>query len=549
MSYLSSFSKKQFEACKTLRNLERVHARIIRNGCEQDQILITNFISLCTALTSNLSYTTSVFERLVEPNVYIWNTIINGYCKHSSLGNSILLLRRMMRISNVTPDHCTFPSLIKACAKDFASREGRILHGLVVKYGSNGDVHVGSSLVYFYGKCKEIECALKVFDEMRVVAADNVVSWTAMLAGYWDVGNVFEAHKLFDEMPERNSVSWNTMISGFVKIGELERARKLFNEMPENWKTVESYTTMINGYAKAGYMSSARMLFEKTDKKDVFSWSALISGYSQNGQPKEALKIFDEMQNSNVKPDEHIMVSLMSACSQLGCLESAKWIDSYMSQSNFDLHQEHIASALIDMNAKCGNLERAGILFEQIPKRNLFSYCSMIHGLSIHGCGEQAVVLFDRMLKEGVVPDKVAFTVILAACSRAGLLEKGCQFFNILTREYSLDPSPDQYACLVDLLGRSGRLKDAYEILKSMSIEHHHAGAWGALLKACKLHSDVELGEEIAERLLQLDPLHGGNYVSLSNLYAAADRWLDVSRLRFKMSERGIKKQPGCSWI
>lgn len=462
--------------------------------------------------------------------------------------NAISVFRRMKSSLNVTPDHCTFPSLMKACAKDLALREGRVVHGLAVKCGTNTDVYVGSSLVDFYGKCKEIECARKVFDEMREMSVDNVVSWTAMIVGYWEIGDVFEAKKLFDEMPLRNSISWNAMICGFVKICDLETARKLFDEMPENWKTAESFTSMIDGYAKAGDMASARMLFEQAKEKDIFSWSALIWGYSQNGQPTEALKVFNDMQIANVKPDEHIMVSLMSACSQLSCLELARWVDSYISQSTLDLNQDHVATARIDMNAKCGNLERAQMLFDHMPKCNVFSYCSMIHGLSIHGRGQHAVMLFDRMLSEGLVPDNVAFTVILTACSRAGLLEEGCRFFDIMTKKYSLNPSPDQYACLVDLLGRSGRLRDAYEILKTMPVEPH-AGAWGALLRACKLHWDVELGEEIAQRIFELDPLDGGNYVLLSDLYATVDRWLDVSSLRFKMSKRGIRKIPGCSWI
>ncbi|KAK9289721.1 hypothetical protein L1049_007880 [Liquidambar formosana] len=200
------------------------------------------------------------------------------------------------------------------------------------------------------------------------------------------------------------------------------------------------------------------------------------------------------------------------------------------------------------MNAKCGNMERATKLFEEMPKRDIISYCSMIQGLSIHGHGAQAVGLFARMLNEGLTPDDVAFTVILIACSRAGLVEEGCHYFDCMRHQYSIVPSPDHYACMVDLLGRSGRLKAAYELIKSMPVEPH-ACAWGALLGACKLHCDIELGELVAGRLFELEPQNAGNYVLLSNIYAAADRWLDVSLVRYKMKERGIRKIPGCSWI
>lgn len=172
----------------------------------------------------------------------------------------------------------------------------------------------------------------------------------------------------------------------------------------------------------------------------------------------------------------------------------------------------------------------------------------MIQGLSIHGHGVQAVSLFRRMINEGITPDDVAFTVILNACSHAGLVEEGCQFFDSMINEYSLVPSTYHYACMVDLLGRSGKLRAAYELLKSMLVEPH-AGAWGALLGACKLHNDIELGEEIAAQLFEIEPHNACSYVLLSDIYAAADRWLDVSFLRNQMIEMGVKKKPGCSLI
>ncbi|KAL3524489.1 hypothetical protein ACH5RR_017323 [Cinchona calisaya] len=529
--------------CKTIRSLEQVHPHIIHKGCEQDAFLITEFISLCIAFSSNLSYPTSLFERITQPNIYLWNTLVKGYCRHSSLTNSFWVFSRMKVALDVTPDKYTFPPLIKNCANSLALREGRVLHGLILRCGTDCDVFVGSSLIDFYGKCKEIQCARQVFDGMPV---RNEVSWTAMIVGYLNYGDPAEAKNLFDGMAKRNVASWNAMISGFVKLGNLKSARHLFDEMPE--RNAVSYTTMIDGYAKAGDMESARMLFEQLVEKDIISWSALISGYAQNGQPTEAIQMFYRMQFSSVKPDEFIMVSLMSACSQLGCLELAKTIDSNMHGSSFDLRRVHIAAALVDMNAKCGNMDRASTLFEEMPTRDIVSYCSMMQGLSIHGRGLQAVALFDRMLKEGLVPDSIAFTVILTACSHAGLVEEGCRYFDSMVNEYSLEPSPEHYACLVDLLGRSGKLKTAYELLNSMPVKPH-AGAWGALLGACKLHCDLELGEEVARRLIELEPLNACNYVLLSDIYAAANKWLDVSLMRLQIRERGLRKVPGRSWV
>ncbi|CAN4126415.1 unnamed protein product [Withania somnifera] len=530
-------------ASKSIKHLEQVHTHIIQKGYEQDHFIINQFISLCNAFSPDVSYATSVFEHVIHPNVYVWNTLIKGSTQKSSLADCFVILKRMKRSMNVIPDKYTFPSLVKSCSNELALREGQMIHGLIVRYGTDNDVFVGSSLIDFYGKCKQIEYARRIFDEMLV---KNEVIWTAMVVGYVCVGDLLEARKLFEEMPQRNVASWNVMIKAFVKFGDLFSAKKLFDSMPE--KDVVSFTTMIDGYAKAGDMASARFLFDRLSDRDIISWSALISGYAQNGQPNDAVKIFHEMMLMNVRPDEFIMVSLMCACSQLGRLDLANWVEKYMNQNSFDLNQVHIAAALVDMNAKCGNMERARMLFEGMQKRDLVSYCSMIQGLSIHGCGSQAVDFFDRMLNEGLVPDDVSLKIILTACSRAELVKEGLRIFNLMTNKYPVKLSPDHYACVVDLLGRSGKLKDAYELIKWMPVEPH-AGAWGALLGACKLHCDIEVGEEISKRLFELEPQNTGNYVLLSDIYAAANRWLDVALLRQKMSEKGLRKIPGCSWV
>lgn len=530
-------------ASRSIKHLEQVHTHIIQKGYEQDHFIINQFISLCNVFSSDVSYATGVFERVIQPNVYVWNTLIKGYSKKSSLLDCFVILKQMKRSMNVIPDEFTFPSLVKSCTNALALREGRVVHGLVVRYGTDSDVFVGSSLIDLYGKCKQIEYARRIFDEIPI---NNKVTWTAMIVGYIYVGDLLEARKLFDEMPERNVASCNAMIKAFVKFGDLSSAKKLFDSMPD--KDVVSFTTMIDGYAKAGDMVSARFLFDQSSNKDIISWSALMSGYAQNGQPNEAVKIFQEMLSMNVRPDEFIMVSLMCACSQLGRVELANWVEHYMIQNPFDLNQVHIAAALVDMNAKCGNLERAKVLFEAMPKRDIVSYCSMIQGLSIHGYGSQAVDYFDRMLNEGLLPDDVSLKIILTACSRAELVKEGLRIFDLMTTKYSVKLTPDHYACIVDLLGRSGKLKDAYELIKSMPVEPH-AGAWGALLGACKLHCDIEVGEEISNKLFELEPQNTGNYVLLSDIYAAANRWLDVAMLRQKMSEKGLRKIPGCSWV
>lgn len=359
---------------------------------------------------------------------------------------------------------------------------------------------------------------------------------------YVNNGDIVAARELFDRMPQRNVVHWNVMVDGYVKCGDLEGARRLFDEMPD--RSAMACTSLIGGYAKSGNLEVARSLFDKLEDRDVFSWSAMISGYAQNGYPGEALRIFDEFQDQGIRPDELVVVGLMSACSQLGNIRLARWIEDYIAKYSIDVNNVHVLAGLVNMNAKCGNLERATVLFESMPVRDVFSYCSLMQGHCLHGSANKAVELFSRMLLEGLSPDNAVFTVVLTACSHAGLVEEGKKFFDMMKNVYLIVPSGEHYACLVSLLGRCGMLKEAYELIMSMPGKPH-PGAWGALLGGCKLHSNIELGKIAAKKLFEIEPDNAGNYVSLSNMYANIDRWGDVSELRVEMTERRLTKIAG----
>ncbi|KAJ6798148.1 putative pentatricopeptide repeat-containing protein isoform X1 [Iris pallida] len=534
--------------CKSLRSLTQIHSQMVRRGLEQQPVLLSLFLVLCNSLSA-LPYAVSVFDAVSEPNLVLYNTLLKAHSDHRSpLSASLSLLRRMRRRHHppLHPDKYTFTSLFKLSALAPDLPFGSSLHCAATCYGLDSNVFVRTALIDFYGKCGEIRSARKLFDEMP---HRNEVSWTAMIVGYLAVSDLDSARSLFYEMPRRNTVTWNAVIDGCVKCGDLVNAKKLFEEMPE--KNSITFTSMIDGYAKAGDMASARALFQEgklAGKVDAFSWSVMISGYAQNGRPAEALKIFMEMHDRKIRIDEFVAVGLMSACAQLGSIALARWVDSYIVRSMIDVRRAHVLAALIDMNAKCGDMERATELFEGMWEKDLILYCSMMQGYSIHSYEAKAVELFSRMLREGVFPDGVAFTVVLTACSYAGLVEEGKHYFQLMRNKYFIAPSSDHYACMVDLLGRGGHLREAYELIKSMPMEPH-AGAWGALLGACRLHSDLELGQIVAKRLFEVEPQNGGNYVLLSNIYAAADRWADVSQVRTMMRGRGIKKVPGCTWI
>lgn len=282
-------------------------------------------------------------------------------------------------------------------------------------------------------------------------------------------------------------------------------------------------------------------------EREIVTWNAMITGYFQNGFSEAALSLFREMQVEGLAPDEVTMVSVLSACGHAGALELGKWVHAYIEKYRLD-GRISVKTALVGMYSKCGCIEKALEVFEGIPDRNLVCWTAMINGLAFNGYGMKAVEFFDRMVGCNIRPDAVSLISILSACSHGGLLEEGRRLFGDLRRRYGIAPQMEHYGCMVDLLGRSGHLDEAYELIKNMPFAPN-AVMWRTLLGACKVHNNVELGEMVLKKILELEPRHHGDYVLLSNIYAAAGRWEDAANIRRTMKKKGIAKVPGCSMI
>ncbi|KAI5684151.1 hypothetical protein M9H77_05379 [Catharanthus roseus] len=339
----------------------------------------------------------------------------------------------------------------------------------------------------------------------------------------------------------------NTLIDMYVKCGWLDCGRQVFDEMPE--RDLISWTTLIVAYAKRGNMLAAVELFDRLPVKDMVACTAMVTGFAQNGQPREALEYFEKMQSMGVDTDEVTLAGVISACAQLGAAKYASWIRDVAEKSGFGpADSVVVGSALIDMYSKCGSVEEAYNVFIIMRVRNVFSYSSMILGFAIHGCAKEAIALFEEMLKTDVKPNAVTFLAVLTACSHAGFVEQGQQFFEMMEKRSCCAPQEDHYACLVDLLGRAGRFEDALELIKTMPMKSN-GGVWGALLGACRIHVNPDVAEIAAGHLFELDPNHVGNYVLLSIIYASAGRWKDVSRIRKLIRTKGLIKNPACSLV
>lgn len=339
----------------------------------------------------------------------------------------------------------------------------------------------------------------------------------------------------------------NTLIDTYVKCGALESARKVFDEMPE--RDVISGTALIVAYAKDGELEYARELFDELPVKDAVAWTALITAYAQNVRPKDALELFERMQGLGVQADGFTLVGVTSACSQLGTTKYATWIcDVAERTGNGPERNVVIGSALIDMYAKCGKVDDAHEIFKVMTEKNVYTYSSMIMGFAVHSHFDAAMQLFYEMETMGIKPNKVTFLGVLTACSHAGKVEEGRRLFGIMEERYGVAPTADHYTCMVDLLGRSGHLDEALDLIKSMPLDPH-GGMWGALLGACNIHNNPDIAEIAAGNLFEIEPNSIGNYVLLCNILASAGRWDSVSRVRKLMRKKGLQKNPACSWV
>lgn len=347
---------------------------------------------------------------------------------------------------------------------------------------------------------------------------------------------------------ELNQFVQNSMIHMYASCREIIDARKVFDEIPHPDSVL--WTGLIDGYAKCGDLESARDLFDIMPGKDVVSWSAMIDGYVKGGDYREALALFEAMQvsSSGAKPNVITMVSVICACAHLGALDKGRKIHRYLKDLGLKLTLP-IATSLVDMYAKCGSIMEARKVFRSVPrsKTDVLIWNSMIGGLAMHGMGKESLAMFREMKTLGIEPDEITYLGLLSACAHAGFVDKAWVLFKSLKAK-GLKPHIEHYACMVDVLGRSGRVLEALEFVRRMPVEPN-GSILGALLSACRTHGWVKSGEIIGRKLIELEPEHDGRYVGLSNVYAIARQWEEAKMMREVMDRRGVKKAPGFSEV
>ncbi|KAF3663243.1 Pentatricopeptide repeat-containing protein [Capsicum annuum] len=474
-----------------------------------------------------------VFDKMPQRNVISWTAMVRGYVEEGLVEEAEALFWRMPE-KNLVSWTVMLGGLIQERRIDEAKR---LYDMMPVK-----DVVVRTNMICGYCQEGRLDEARELFDEMP---RKNVVSWTAMVSGYAQNGKLDIARKLFEVMPEKNEISWTAIVISYVQYGRFEEAWKLFELMPV--RTTPACNAIIFGVGQNGEVAKARMVFDCLTEKDDATWSAMIKVYERKGYELEALNLFHRMQVEGFRPNFPSLISILSICASLASLNYGREVHAQLIRTDCD-DDVYVSSVLITMYIKCGDFVNAKLIFNRFSPKDVVMWNSIITGYAQHGLGDKALEVFREMCSFGIIPDEVTFVGVLSACSYTGKVKEGQDIFESMNSKYRMEPGTAHYACMVDMLGRVGRLNEAMDLINKMTVEAD-AIIWGSLMGACRMHMNLDMAEIAAKKLIQLEPQNSGPYVLLSNIYASNGKWADVASLRKSMQSREVVKTPGCSWL
>ncbi|RZC92822.1 hypothetical protein C5167_028081 [Papaver somniferum] len=584
---------------------QQLHGWWIRSGYGIDVYVETSLVKMY-ANVGCLSDAQRVFDGVSVSCLKdgpLWNSIIGAYVLHECWNEAFELFCCMVATVSVAPTKFTYASMISACTNAREERYGKIIHGMVIKYGEFDDTMMGNSLVTFYAKCGMLQDANRVFESIRT---KSVVSWNSIIAGNEQNGEEEAAIDLFRRMIELghslqpNRITFLSVLSSVSKLSALTLGKKIHARLIKSFLEPETSisNSLITMYSKYKEVGKASLVFEKLPFKDMVTWNSMITGFDQNELPEKCLELFKKMLSLGIKTDDHTYTAILAALSSLPSefryVKLGKEIHGYiLRRAVLNGVTTFTSNAILSMYAKSTQIENAEKLFNGMSEKDNYSWnammdgysingrpedtcgrlvsfnlgkqfhaltvknidgCAMITGYAHHGMAHESLEFFDRMKQEGVNPNSVTFLGLLTACSHAGLIKEGLHYFSSMNRVHNLNPSIEHYACMVDLFGRAGHFEQSLEFVRSGSTQFNSVtggcfSLWRVLLGACHAHQQLELGVSAAMNILEMEPEDETTHILLSNLYSAKGMWADAIRVRSLMREKGLKKDIGCSWL
>ncbi|KAL0559343.1 hypothetical protein IC582_003951 [Cucumis melo] len=523
----------------------QLHSLALKCGLESD-VFVGNALVTMYSRCEHLVDARKVFDEMPSRDRVSWSAMITGYAQEGDNGLQAILVFVQMVREGVKFDNVPITGALSVCGHERNLELGKQIHCLAVKTGHETHTSVGNVLISTYSKCEIIEDAKAVFE---LINDRNVISWTTMISLY-EEGAVSLFNKMRLDGVYPNDVTFIGLLHA-ITIRNMVEQGLMVHGLCIKADFVSELTvgnSLITMYAKFEFMQDASRVFMELPYREIISWNALISGYAQNALCQEALEAFFYA-IMEYKPNEYTFGSVLNAISagEDISLKHGQRCHSHLIKVglNFD---PIISGALLDMYAKRGSIQESQRVFNETSKQSQFAWTALISGYAQHGDYESVIKLFEEMEKEKIKPDAVIFLSVLTACSRNRMVNMGRQLFDMMIKDHMIEPEGEHYSCMVDMLGRAGRLEEAEEILASIP-GGPGISALQSLLGACRTHGNVEMAERIANDLMKKEPLESGPYVLMSNLYAQKGDWEKVAEMRKEMRERGVKKEIGFSWV
>ncbi|KAJ6843012.1 putative pentatricopeptide repeat-containing protein [Iris pallida] len=541
-----------FPLCaNSLLLLRQLHSQLLLHGLHLSPFFASKLSSLYFSSGHPLD-ARNVFDQIPHKNPHSYNTMLSLYSRSPPHLPDLLRLYSIIRAESNPPDSFSLAFAVRACTKLSLLRSGQSVHSESVRSCLDSHPHVAASLAHLYLHLGSLEDAERVFDRADIDPRSAL--WGIMMNGYLKESMEIQVFSLFEKMRELGGVLDPCIAVCLARAcGNMGAAREgravhgfclKVNYLESN---VYLQTSLLDMYGKSGFVDFMERLFDEMPVKDVVAWSAMVSGLAQSGRAYKSLEMFRDMLEEDVVPNEVTLASVLFGCSQLGALQQGRSVHGYIVRSKVGADVVTY-TALLDMYSKCGLVEMAYKVFSLMAMRNVYSWSAMIAGFGMHGMCSRALALFDRMRSEKILPNSVTFVSVLSACSHSGKVHEGRHYFESMSNDYNIVPTNEHYSCMVDLFGRANMIDEAVSLIEQMKLKPS-ASVWGALMGACRMHKRVGLAEQVANKLLVLEPDQSGTHVLLSNIYASAEMWEMVKKTREMMNERGLQKTVGFSSI
>lgn len=546
----SSYYAALLKSCAVEKNFPlaiRIHAHMKESGFPD--LSLGNKLIDCYLKCGSIEDAREVFEKMPSRHVVAWNSLISSYASCPTSWEALQLYRRML-VEKVVPDEYTMSSIVKAFVNMGLLHEGRQAHAHLLVFGLEAtSSFLGSALVSLYTKCGSMREARLILDGTE---RKDMVLITSFIVGCTQNGEDREALETFIRMVNdgflANEFAFSSVLIACGNLAEVRRGRQIHGLVIKCGYefSVHAQTSLLTMYSNCRLIDNSLQVFGFFPNPNIFTWTAIITALVQNGREEYALCKFGCMISESVLPNCFTLSAVLSACSSLSMFQQGKQIHALSIKSGLDTNS-FVGTALVDTYGKCGTITLAQSVFESLGDLQLVSVTSMIYGYAINGCGHEALKLFNRMLGLGLEPNNAIFTSVLLACSNSGLLSEGRKVFSLIKGKFNMVPTNDHYACMIDLLGRAGKLDEAENLTKEVG--KPDLVIWKTLLSACKIHRNVEIAERAAKNVLKLDPEDAGTHILLSNIYASLENWDGVIKTKSSVRSLTLRKEPAMSWI